>query len=202
MAGLHATTADNASLLTILKVRVRISRYLARPLTLTLALPLPLTILKSLHPDEWANLTERIDLVDRTTMHGSSSSSRRSSSRSSSSSSSSSSSDRGGSSSASLHTHAHEAGLQATRDGGDGKRVAAKERQRPHPNPNPNPTPNPNPSPSPSPNPSPSPSPSPNPKQERQEQAIEQWASDRSQVLGRTVRGMMRYGEALDALAL
>ena len=92
MAGLHATTADNASLLTILKVRVRISRYLARPLTLTLALPLPLTILKSLHPDEWANLTERIDLVDRTTMHGSSSSSRRSSSRSSSSSSSSSSS--------------------------------------------------------------------------------------------------------------
>ena len=30
------------------------------------------TILKSLHPDEWANLTERIDLVDRTTMHGSS----------------------------------------------------------------------------------------------------------------------------------
>ena len=37
MGGLHATTEDNASLL---------------------------TILKSLHPDEWANLTERINLVD------------------------------------------------------------------------------------------------------------------------------------------
>ena len=38
MGGLHATTEDNASLL---------------------------TILKSLHPDEWANLTERINLVGR-----------------------------------------------------------------------------------------------------------------------------------------
>ena len=39
MSGLHATTEDNAS---------------------------ELTMLKSLHPDEWANLTERINLVDRT----------------------------------------------------------------------------------------------------------------------------------------
>ena len=36
---------------------------------------------------------------------------------------------------------------------------------------------------------------------EKMEQEVQRWASDRSQVLSRTVRGMMRYGEALDTLA-
>ena len=31
--------------------------------------------------------------------------------------------------------------------------------------------------------------------------ALQQWASDRAQVLSRTVRGMMRYGDGLRVLA-
>ena len=38
-------------------------------------------------------------------------------------------------------------------------------------------------------------------EQELLEQEVQRWASDRSQVLSRTVRGMMRYGEATEMLA-
>ena len=117
MGGLHATTEDNASLL---------------------------TILKSLHPDEWANLTERINLVDRTEHIN----------NNSNSDSSSSSSNNNNNSSTPLDVHTHEEGSESGQDRYDRERAATRQQQL---------------------------------GREETEQAVQQWASDRTQVLSCTV---------------
>ena len=105
MGGLHATTEDNASLL---------------------------TILKSLHPDEWANLTERINLVDRT-VHSNNNSS---------------------SSTPLDDVHTHEEGAESGQDRYDRERAATRQQQL---------------------------------GREETDQAVQQWASDRTQVPSCTV---------------
>ena len=105
MGGLHATTEDNASLL---------------------------TILKSLHPDEWANLTERINLVDRT-VH---------------------SNNNNNSSTPLDDVHTHEEGAESGQDRYDRERAATRQQQL---------------------------------GREETDQAVQQWASDRTQVLSCTV---------------
>ena len=127
MGGLHATTEDKAS---------------------------DLTILKSLHPDEWANLTERIKLVDRNVYsnnQNSTSSSTNSTSSSTSSSNSSSSSTNSTPLDMPTHEEAAESG-QSGQDPYDRERPATSQQQRDE-------------------------------IEQSQRDEIEQWASDRSQVL-------------------